>query len=499
MTLTSIARVSLLALLRSGLIVVLIAVAAHVAPSEGCTPGWETFDDPQTNVAYAVCEYEGVVYRGGWFLLVRWGAGEWEFFGGGIGGDMGTLFAADFTTFESPPMSGDEVLVVGGYFPTAGGMTVNSIATWDGAAFGAMGGGVDGEIRALATYEGDVIAGGNFNNAGGVPVSNIARWDGSAWHALGSGVYDEVPGGSGGGVWDMVVWQGDLYVVGDFTHAGGTEVLYVARWDGSAWSDVGGGVSMIGGGPTGLRGADVHEGDLVIVGALDFAGGVEANNVARWDGATWSRVGSGPDPYDDLFNERQAALAVASYKGLLYVGADFSEAVGDEAEALAVWDGVSWEPVDAGLEGGGWPFGPQVRDLEVAGEWIESSLLIGGDFSEANGLDTDNVARYTTCDDTTGVAAQDGASGCLQLYLSPNPTTGSSHYEIRLEGDSEVSVELFDLTGRRVASLLSQRLTDGIHRFPLVPGETRSVASGVYFLRAEAEGSAVSRKVVLIQ
>jgi hypothetical protein len=411
---------------------------------------------------------------------------------------MGTLFAADFTTFESPSAGRTELLVIGGYFPTAGGLTVNSIATWDGVAFGARGGGVDGEIRALATYDGDVIAGGNFNYAGGVPVSNIARWDGSTWHALGSGVYDEVPGGSGGGVWDMVVWQGDLYVVGDFTHAGGTEVSYVARWDGSAWSDVGGGVSMIGGGPTGLRGVDAYLGDLVIVGALDFAGGVEANNVARWDGASWYRVGSGPDPYDDLFNERQAALAVASYKGLLYVGADFSEAVGEAAEALAVWDGVSWEPVDAGLEGGGWPFGPQVRDLEVVGESIDTSLLIGGDFSEANGLDTDNVARYTTCDET-GLDAQDGARVNLQLSLESNPTAGASRYTIRLERDSEVKVELFDLAGRRIETLLNRHLTAGTHRFPLDLAESGVISSGVYFLRAEGEGSSVARKVALIR
>jgi hypothetical protein len=468
----------------------LIGSPVQVARSRDCVPGWGTFPDFQTNRVYGVHEYDGIVYRGSWFLLVRWVNDEWEIFGGGIGGDMGTLFAADFVVF-------DELLVIGGYFPTAGGMTVNSIATWDGVQFAPLGSGVDGEIRCLVTYDGDLIAGGYFEHAGGVAAQGIARWDGTEWHPLGTGVYNAFSGGPGD-VWDMVVWQGDLYAVGGFTHAGDTEVSYIARWDGSTWSDVGGGISMIGGGPTGLRGVDVHEGDLVIVGALDFAGGVEANNVAIWDGVSWSRVGSGPDPYDDLFGERQAALSVASYKGLLYVGADFSEAVGDGAEALAVWDGESWGPVDAGVEGGGWPFGPSVYDLEVAGEWLESSLLIGGDFGEANGLDTDNVARYTTCDDT-GLEDQDDYRGSLQLSLESNPTTGSSHFAILLEGDSRVNVELYDLAGRRIATLLSQFLTPGVHRFPLDLEETGSVASGVYFLRAEAEGSEVSRKVVLLK
>jgi hypothetical protein len=439
---------------------------------------------------YGVYEHEGIVYRGGWFSLFRWNGSEWETFGGHIGGDAGSLFAGDFATYGG-------LLVIGGYFPTAGGMPVYSIATWDGVAFGGVGGGVDGEIRALAIYDGDLIAGGSFDYTGSGPASNIARWDGSAWHPLGSGVHDSIPDGTTAAVWDMVVWEGDLYVVGDFTHAGGVEVSYVARWDGSTWSDVGGGVSMIDGGPTGLRGVDVYLGDLVIVGALDFAGGVEANNVARWDGMSWHPVGSGPDPIDDYFGLRQAALAVASYKGLLYVGADFSEAVGDDAEALAVWDGRRWKAVDRGVEGGGWPFGPQVSDLEVVGGGDEASLLIGGDFSEANRDETDNVARYTRCDNTSGVVIEDHLDGPLQVHLSPNPTTASLHYTIRLERRSNVKATLYDVEGRWIESLLNQPLSAGSHPFEHDLDGIGAGSGGVYLLRVEAEGSVVTRKLIL--
>jgi hypothetical protein len=356
----------------------LSALSIQEVRSQKCRRGWETYPDFQTNPVYAVCEHNDILYRGGWFSLFRWDGGQWQTFGGGIGGDPATLFVADITPYDSPLTEVPELLVIGGRFPTAGGTLVNSIATWDGAAFGALGAGVDGEIRTLVAYNGDLIAGGSFANAGGSPARNIARWDGSAWHPLGSGVYDAIPDGTADGVWGMVVWQGDLYVVGDFTHAGESEISYVARWDGSTWSDVGGGVSLIEGGPTGLRGIDVHIGHLVIVGAFDFAGGVDAINIAQWNGVIWSPVGSGSDPYGGFLNLRQAALSVASYKGLLYVGADFSEAVGEAAAALAVWDGVSWEPVDAGLDGGGL-FGPSVRDLEIAGEGTTASLLMGGD------------------------------------------------------------------------------------------------------------------------
>ncbi len=476
-------------LMRIGILAALLVLSAQALRSQDCDPGWETYPVFQTNSAYAVFENDGIVYRGGWFSLFRWVGGDWEILN--IGGDMGNLFVADLIDYG-------ELLAVGGYFPTAGGMTVNSIATWDGFEFDALGAGVDGEIRALTIYDGDLIVGGGFDYAGGNPAQNIARWDGSAWHPLGSGVYDATPDGTVDWVEDMVVWQGDLYVVGDFTHAGDSEVSYVARWDGSTWSDVGGGVSVIGGGPTGLRGVDVHYADLVIVGALDFAGGVEAINIARWNGVTWSPLGSGSDPYDDMWGWRQAALSVASYKGLLYVGADFSDAVGDAARCLAVWDGESWEPVDGGLDGEEWPLGPSAGDLEVTGEGSTSSLLMGGNFNEANGEETDNVARYTYCDEVTGVIEGEQSRDILQVHLSPNPASTTFGFAIRLERQSAVNAAIFDVRGRRIASLLKQSLSAGYHRFQYDCDEHKVGTSGVCFLRIEAEGSTVTRKLTLI-
>jgi hypothetical protein len=468
----------------SSLIIALVALSAQPLRSEDCIPGWETFPVFQTNAVYAVYEYEGIVYRGGWFSLFRWIDNDWEIMD--IGGDMGSLWVDDFRAMG-------DLLVIGGYFPTAGGMTVNSIATWDGDAFGALGTGVDGIIGALVIYNGDLIAGGGFDHASGVPAQNIARWDGDTWHPLGSGV-----SGPAAFVQEMVVWRGDLYAVGDFTHAGDSEVFYVARWDGATWSDVGGGVSMIGGGPTGLRGICVHDDTIVIVGTLDFAGGVPATNIAQWDGETWSALGSGSDPYDDFWGWRQAAHSAASYKGLLYVGAEFTDTLGDAARCLAVWDGENWQPVDDGLEGEEWPVGPYIRDLEIAGAGVTASLLMGGTFNEANNEETDNVARYTNCDDITGIDIGDGIDRFLQVHLNSNLARTSFQYTIQLERQSKVSAALYDVQGRRIKSLFSQPLSEGGHRFQLDFDKPEERIGGVYFLRVEAEGSAVTKKLILI-
>src|SRR5689334_24518190 len=46
--------------------------------------------------------------------------------------------------------------------------------------------------NALLVSGSDLYVGGGFTNAGGVPASHIAKWDGSNWSALGGGLDNTV-------------------------------------------------------------------------------------------------------------------------------------------------------------------------------------------------------------------------------------------------------------------------------------------------------------------
>jgi hypothetical protein len=246
-------------------------------------------------------------------------------------------------------------------------------------------------------------------------VRNIARWDGEQWHPLAGGVFDAVPGDNTEGVEAMAVWRGDLYVVGDFTHADGEQVEYIARWDGESWFDVGGGVELVGYDHTGLRGVTVWEDKLVIVGAFDNAGDTAAVNVAAWDGETWSALGTGGDPYDEVFGFRQALTAIGAYSGLLYAGGDFSDTVGPEGQAIAAWDGNTWSAVDGGVHGG-YFFFPLVFNFKTfLDENGEESLFIGGDFDTAGELSVDSTVRWTTCPELPGDVNGDGIVDTVDL------------------------------------------------------------------------------------
>ena len=178
-----------------------------------------------------------------------WEGAAWQPLGAGFNDSVYSL-----TTWD-PDGSGplNDHLVAGGFFASAGAaVIVNRIARWDGAAWQAMGAGLDGSVEALTTWDPDgpgplpaaLVAGGPFTTSGGAPVKRIAMWDGVAWQPLGSGCDDGTvfalttfdPDGTGPAIAQLVAG-------GSFGASGGVAVNHIARWDGSTWSAFGSGTN----------------------------------------------------------------------------------------------------------------------------------------------------------------------------------------------------------------------------------------------------------------
>ena len=146
-------------------------------------------------------------------------------------------------------------LYVGGYFRSAGGIEVNNIAKWDGSSWSALGSGLGRPfhqfVSALVASGTDLYAGGYFVSTGGVAANHVAKWNGSSWSTLGSGVtgrdlFSPLPEVSA-----LAVSGSDLYAGGHFTTAGDSAATNIAKWNGSSWSPIGSvtgdsGVSFIG-------------------------------------------------------------------------------------------------------------------------------------------------------------------------------------------------------------------------------------------------------------
>jgi uncharacterized repeat protein (TIGR02543 family) len=232
-------------------------------------------------------------------------------------------------------------LYAGGTFTLAGGTTVSNIARWDGAAWHALGVGVNDRVRALAVGpDGTLYAGGDFTTAGGAPANRIARWDGTSWSPLGEGMDDAVHALA-------VAPDGTLYAGGNFMNAGGAPAQSVAHWDGSAWSKIGGGWE--GGGVNGapLALACAPNGDLYLGGSFTMADGgwLHCNRIVRWDGSDWHTLGTG------MANLGESVMALRWEEGTgLYAAGRFTEAGGVAgADRVALWTGASWQALGSGL------------------------------------------------------------------------------------------------------------------------------------------------------
>ena len=148
----------------------------------------------------------------------------------------------------------------------------------------------------------------------------------------------------------------------------------------------------------------VTPGALYVGGGFTDAGGIpDADRIAKWNGSSWSAVSSSTS---QIANGNVSAIAVSP--GKVYAGGTFTNAGGDaNADFLAVWDGVSWEPFCIAP---GQPLGGNVTSLQIIGQ----TLYVGGEFQNGAGIAS---ADY--------LLACDLASGAPSTTVALSPFSGS--------------------------------------------------------------------------
>jgi hypothetical protein len=188
---------------------------------------------------------------------------------------------------------------------------------------------------------GTIYAGGSFTNGSG--YNYVARWDGTSWSDIGlkanSSIYCLTHD-----------THGNVYAVGDFTNgavpSGGNR--YVARWDGSAWSDIGQSRSNV-------------------ILTADNAGNVY-NGSSKWNGSAWYDFSiQSPE-----MNGSILAMASTSSGDLQYAGGNFTHPSG--YRYVAKWNGSSWTELGS-LNANG-----DILALAVQG----SNVYAAGSFTNGN-------------------------------------------------------------------------------------------------------------------
>ncbi len=301
-------------------------------------------------------------------------------------------------------------LVIGGRFAIAGWLAgssttpvaANNIATFDGTSWSALGAGLEGNpqyglVRSLATLNNTLYAGGLFATTGGAPLPGVARWTGSAWSALGGGLWgpDNGSGVPAVVVNAMTVFNGDLIVAGGFQRvngAAGPIANGIARWNGTSWQTMGSGSNGT------VYALAVHNSELYAAGAFTSMGGVSVNRIALWNhvAGTWHPVGGGIALDDTTATSTQDSIvyALASHAGSLVAGGRFSSAGGVPVHDIARWNGAAWSALGDGLARPD----PDVFNVFRRGVYglasFNGQLIAAGQFRQAGGAPALNMAAW---------------------------------------------------------------------------------------------------------
>ncbi len=298
------------------------------------------------------------------------------------------------------------------------------------------------DVLCLSEYNGDLIAGGGFYNG-------VAKWNGSQWDTLGGGLW-----GSSHIVYDLENYNGKLYAGGAFEYAGDTDAWNIASWDGSTWQNLcssGGsyGTDDLDGnhGAAVIHDMEVFDNKLYITGQFEKVCG-DTTYLAYWDDTTWHGTSYGGEGV--MLISVNNRLIIKSLTGGPY---------------LYYTDNVTTTGVDTGFAGG---------DIDEA--VFQNTLYAGGGFSNSGATLTFRIARLM--DIGNGINGIGNASG-IKIY--PNPAQS----EITIETSDKTSVQIIvkDLLGRELLAVNSNSSKTTM--------DISALSAGVYLLQVQSKNGSI--------
>ncbi|MCP4548272.1 MAG: hypothetical protein GY835_17565 [bacterium] len=341
----------------------LIVAGEFVIPGENLTINIARWDGVQwhsLNIGlfgnvHALTLFEGDLIVGGEFTtspdgpvsrVARWDGEHWSALGMGF----------DHNVYALGSFAGE--LYAGGQFMMSGSEITGSIARWDGAAWQPLENGTNGIVYDLAVYDNELYVGGAFQSAGSSFSDNIARWDGSQFLNVGLGL--DIPFGADN-VKTMCVHNGLLYIGGRFRDHAEETSLMIACWDGSSWQDFNPGMN------DGVESLIVYGGELFAGGQFTHINSVAISYLASTEGLvdhfnpTWSGFQGGlADPPRDM---------ISFDSGIVACGMNSSS--GHQIDATSIWNGGRWRAMPLMRDGVDFEYKYSLLDFE-------GELVVGG-------------------------------------------------------------------------------------------------------------------------
>ncbi len=303
-------------------------------------------------------------------------------------------------------------LYVGGMFTIQD--QFNFLASYDGTQWDSICTNADyrstgGPVRSLWVYKNLLYVGGDFGWVDGLQLnaSNIATWDGAAWAALGTGL-----SGNSSSCYAMTVWEDKLVLGGRFTTANGVACDKVVFWDGSTFSAPTMGNNSVSSGR--LNCLYSYEGKLYTGGDYTSVSGYLLGGFTEYDGLIWSA-----NPSSAIGANR---FAMEQFNGYLWVGGNIDDFV-EEEQHIYTYDASLDDFYTVTSEHSG--FDSPVNALTQFGNELyiggDFTVLEGRNFNPSKNFNYITKV-HTVCVDPIPVAV-DSEEKISLMKIYPNPSS----------------------------------------------------------------------------
>jgi len=262
-------------------------------------------------------------------------------------------------------------IIICGWFTAIGNNnSIKRIARWDGNQWQPMGDGFNNAVWNLKIIDNELYAIGGFDSSGTIETHGIAKWNGVNWeNVYNLPKFDSIPNNPNL-VYDICKYNNELYVGGNFS-TNDISISDIVKYNGSTWESVGGGLK---GSYSDVNKMLVYNGKLVVAGMFYKQNGNAGDFIMTWDGQNWEELGGGTGGINNTPGSLGTIFDMKIFNNKLYICGQFYYAGDVQTEKVAVWDGNKW----CGYFGS---FDNLVYSLSVFQDtlYIGSGLTINGD------------------------------------------------------------------------------------------------------------------------
>jgi hypothetical protein len=133
-----------------------------------------------------------------------------------------------------------------------------------------------------------------------------------------------------------------------------------------------------------------------------------------------------------------------------------------------------------------------VYALAVSG----NEVYVGGRFTEAGGVSAICVARWNSGTSRVEQLSPTAPKTFLLEQNYPNPFNPSTTIRYQLPVASEVKLEVYDVLGKKIATLVNERQSAGSYQ---VVWNASGLSSGTYFYRLQAGTFVETKKMIMVK